>query len=111
MYQFIMGKGFHEGTPKSLTTFLQCNNVYTVKRPGIIEFFPARESMVSDIPAEDGNIANFFLHCMCGIGASVLCVHDNPKAPCTHRSLKMESTWYAPTPFCASPPPRLTPPL
>jgi hypothetical protein len=28
--------------------------------PGIIKLFPARESLVSDIPAEDGNIVNLF---------------------------------------------------
>jgi hypothetical protein len=29
--------------------------------PGIIKFFPARESLVSDIPAGDGKIADLFL--------------------------------------------------
>ncbi len=29
-------------------------------RPGIIQFFPAMESLVSDIPAGDRNIDNFF---------------------------------------------------
>ncbi len=28
--------------------------------PGIIKLFPARESLVSDIPAEDGKISNLF---------------------------------------------------
>ncbi len=31
--------------------------------PGIIKFFPARESLISDIPAGDGKIANPFLQC------------------------------------------------
>jgi hypothetical protein len=31
--------------------------------PGIIKLFPARESLVSDIPVEDGKIANPFLQC------------------------------------------------
>ncbi len=30
---------------------------------GIIKFFPARESLVSDIPAGDGKTDNFFLQC------------------------------------------------
>jgi hypothetical protein len=29
----------------------------------IIKLFPARESLVSDIPAEDGKISNLFLQC------------------------------------------------
>jgi hypothetical protein len=29
-------------------------------RPGIIKLFPARENLVSDIPAGDGKIVNFF---------------------------------------------------
>jgi hypothetical protein len=32
--------------------------------PGIIKLFPARESLVSDIPAGDGKMANLFLQCM-----------------------------------------------
>ncbi len=32
--------------------------------PGIIQSFLARESLVSDIPAEDGKTANLFLQCM-----------------------------------------------
>ncbi len=32
--------------------------------PGIIKFFPARESLVSDIPAGDGKAANVFLQCV-----------------------------------------------
>jgi hypothetical protein len=32
-------------------------------RAGIIKFFPPRESLVSDIPAGDGNVANLFLRC------------------------------------------------
>jgi hypothetical protein len=31
---------------------------------GIIKFFPARESLVGDIPAGDGKIVNLFLQCM-----------------------------------------------
>jgi hypothetical protein len=31
--------------------------------PGIIKLFPARESLVSDIPAGDGKMANPFLQC------------------------------------------------
>jgi hypothetical protein len=54
-------------------------NLYTVKKgypvpspagmsltkvwPGIIKLFPARESLVIDIPAEDGKNDNLFLHC------------------------------------------------
>ncbi len=38
--------------------------LYTVKKvmdwPGIIQLFPARESLISDIPAGDGKIANLF---------------------------------------------------
>jgi hypothetical protein len=50
--------------------------MYTVKtrsQPGshllnsawreIIKLFPARESLVSDVPAGDGKIANLFLQC------------------------------------------------
>jgi hypothetical protein len=29
--------------------------------PGIIKLFPARETLVRDIPARDGKIANLFL--------------------------------------------------
>ncbi len=29
-----------------------------------IEYFPPRESLVSDIPAGDGNVANLFLQCL-----------------------------------------------
>ncbi len=32
-------------------------------RKYIVKFFPARESLVSDIPAGDGKIANLFLQC------------------------------------------------
>ncbi len=32
--------------------------------PGIIKYFPARESLVSDIPAGDGKTANLFLQCI-----------------------------------------------
>ncbi len=32
--------------------------------PGIIKLFPARESLVSNIPAGDGKIAKRFLHCI-----------------------------------------------
>ncbi len=32
--------------------------------PGIIKLLQARESLVSDIPAEDGKIANLFLQCV-----------------------------------------------
>jgi hypothetical protein len=31
--------------------------------PGIIKLFPARESLVSDIPAGDGKIVNLVLQC------------------------------------------------
>jgi hypothetical protein len=31
--------------------------------PGIFKFFPARESLVSDIPAENGKIIYLFLQC------------------------------------------------
>jgi hypothetical protein len=31
--------------------------------PGIIKLFPARESLVSDIPARDGKIIDLFLQC------------------------------------------------
>jgi hypothetical protein len=31
--------------------------------PGIIKIVPARESLVSDIPAGDGKTANLFLQC------------------------------------------------
>ncbi len=30
---------------------------------GVIKLFPARESLVSDIPAGDGKTANLFLQC------------------------------------------------
>jgi hypothetical protein len=33
--------------------------------PGIIKFFPARESLVSDIPAGDGKTAHFFYSVFC----------------------------------------------
>ncbi len=32
--------------------------------PGITKLFPARESLVSDIPAGDGKIVNLFLQCI-----------------------------------------------
>jgi hypothetical protein len=32
--------------------------------PGIIKLFPARESLVSDIPARDGKIIDLFLQCI-----------------------------------------------
>jgi hypothetical protein len=31
--------------------------------PGIVKLFPAGENLVSDIPAGDGETANFFLQC------------------------------------------------
>jgi hypothetical protein len=31
--------------------------------PALIKLFPPRDSLVSAIPAEDGNVANFFLQC------------------------------------------------
>jgi hypothetical protein len=31
--------------------------------PGIIKIFPARESLISDVPAGDGKTANLFLQC------------------------------------------------
>jgi hypothetical protein len=31
---------------------------------GIIKLFPARETLVGDIPAGDGKIDNFFLQCI-----------------------------------------------
>jgi hypothetical protein len=34
--------------------------------PVIIKFFPARESLVGDIPARDGKIVNLFLQCDAG---------------------------------------------
>jgi hypothetical protein len=36
---------------------------YTVQKV-ILKLFPARESLVGDIPAGDGKIANLFLQCM-----------------------------------------------
>ncbi len=39
---------------------LQCT--YQTLYAGIIKLFPARESLVRDIPAVDGNVANLFLH-------------------------------------------------
>jgi hypothetical protein len=44
---------------------MQCK--YTVKKvsdfPGPKKLFPARESLIIDIPAGGGKIANFFLQC------------------------------------------------
>jgi hypothetical protein len=42
--------------------------VYSPNSPwrGIIKLFPARESLVSDIPAGDGKTANLFLQCRNG---------------------------------------------
>jgi hypothetical protein len=36
--------------------------------PGIIKLFPARESLVRDIPAGEGKIANLFLQCIIPAG-------------------------------------------
>jgi hypothetical protein len=43
-------------TVKKVGHFLVSNSPWR----GIIELFPARESLVIDIPAEDGKIANLF---------------------------------------------------
>jgi hypothetical protein len=32
--------------------------------PGIIKFFPAKKSLVCDMPARDGKMANLFLQCI-----------------------------------------------
>ncbi len=40
--------------------------------PGIIKIFPARESLVSDIPAGDGKIGNPFLQCTFILSSSAL---------------------------------------
>ncbi len=42
--------------------------------PGITKLFPARESLVSDIPAGDGKIVHLFLQCM--IEGNVCCISD-----------------------------------
>jgi hypothetical protein len=34
----------------------------------IYKLFPPRESLVSDIPAENGNIEKLFFRCMCASG-------------------------------------------
>jgi hypothetical protein len=36
----------------------------TLQMPGIISLFPARERLVSDIPAGEGKIFNLFLQCI-----------------------------------------------
>ncbi len=38
---------------------------------GKIKLFPARESLVSDIPAVDGKVANLFLQCIVKINSVV----------------------------------------
>ncbi len=49
--------------------------------PGIIKFFPARESLVSDIPPADGKIDKLFLQCMPSMNGlwqpKLLCVVSN----------------------------------
>jgi len=52
-------------------TILHCKKSYEIPGSfdqtflglGLGTFFPARESLVSDIPAGDGNIAKLFLQC------------------------------------------------
>jgi hypothetical protein len=36
---------------------------FNFSRPGKVKVFPARESLVSDIPAGDGKIVKLFLQC------------------------------------------------
>jgi hypothetical protein len=49
--------------------------------PGIIKLFPARKSLVSDIPAWEGKIGSLFLQCkLTHIGSRSLLVPDTPTA-------------------------------
>jgi hypothetical protein len=69
------------------------------------------ESLVSDIPAGDGNIANYFLNCMCGIGASVFVYTTIQRRPTHTAALKWKAhgmpLFHSPltTPFFVPPPP------
>jgi hypothetical protein len=44
---------------KIIFTAIHCKKRFA-PFPGIIKLFPPRESLVSDIPAGDGNVANLF---------------------------------------------------
>jgi hypothetical protein len=49
--------------------------------PVIIKLYPARESLVSDIPAREGKIGNLFLQCtLTYIGSRSLLIPDTPTA-------------------------------
>ncbi len=52
---------------------------------GIIKLFPPWQSLVSDIPAGDGNVAYLFLRCMRGI--NVLSAYTDTTLPyfCTNK--------------------------
>jgi len=58
-------------TVKKVTDFpVLCRDVTNQTNshwPGIIKLFPDRESLDSDIPAEDGEVANLFLIVYCVI--------------------------------------------
>ncbi len=57
---YIVKKGIQEYTVKKISDFPVPSWDVTTPWPGIIELFPARDSLVSDIPAGDGKIANLF---------------------------------------------------
>ena len=77
---YTVKKGYRFSRPQPIITFLPQSGfkIYTVKKgqrfsrpqlrchqsnspwPGIIKLFPARESLVSDIPTGDGKISNLF---------------------------------------------------
>jgi hypothetical protein len=46
----------------------------------IINLFPARESLVSDIPAGDGKIENLFLQCSFGLANKDIPISKRNKA-------------------------------
>ncbi len=60
--------GFYVHCKKKVCSF-PCRDVpnQTLPWPGIFTLFPPRESLVSDIPAGDGKLANLFLQCTSNI--------------------------------------------
>jgi hypothetical protein len=71
---YIKGIVFIEVVVCILTIMIHCKKRLAISRPqpgpltklsqGTIKLFPARESLVSDIPAGDGKMANHFLQCI-----------------------------------------------
>jgi hypothetical protein len=64
----ILHTAMHSGTSllytvKKVTDFPVFSRDVTYQTPPGRELFPARESLVSDIPSGDGKTANLFLQC------------------------------------------------